>query len=136
MAPTDIFRPIAYSGFGGEVWIAEPRNADPSLPRTFDGYCLMIFNLSTVMMRSHALLNRALFVPATMLVLGLTASAASAQLYNPESLSSSREITDTLSTNDIPTGFGGFARDYVVNLQAGDQITIDVTSEEFDTLVS
>ena len=71
-----------------------------------------------------------------MLVLGLTASAASAQLYNPGSLSSSREITDTLSAGDIPTGFGGFARDYKVSLQAGDQITIDVSSEEFDTLVS
>lgn len=87
-------------------------------------------------MRSHPLLNRVLVFPATLLVLGLTAAAASAQLYNPGSLSSSREITDTLSDNDIPTGFGGFARDYVVNLQAGDQVTIDVTSDEFDTLVS
>ncbi|MEO1592177.1 MAG: PPC domain-containing protein [Cyanobacteria bacterium J06632_22] len=88
------------------------------------------------MMRSHQLLNRVFLVPATMMVLGLTASAASAQLYNPIDLSSGREISDTLSDNDIPTGFGGFSRDYVVELQSGDQITIDVMSEEFDTLVS
>lgn len=88
------------------------------------------------MMRSHKFLNRVLLVPATMLAVGLSASAASAQLYNPSDLASSREITDTLSDGDIPTGFGGFARDYVVDLEAGDQITIDVMSEEFDTLVS
>lgn len=88
------------------------------------------------MMRSHKFLRKVLLVPATVLALGLSASAASAQLYNPGSLSSSREITDTLSDQDIPTGFGGFARDYLVTLQAGDQITIDVISEEFDTLVS
>ncbi|MEO0540542.1 MAG: PPC domain-containing protein [Cyanobacteria bacterium P01_A01_bin.105] len=87
-------------------------------------------------MRSHKFLRKVLLVPATVLALGLSASAASAQLYNPGSLSSSREITDTLSDQDIPTGFGGFARDYLVTLQAGDQITIDVISEEFDTLVS
>ncbi len=55
-------------------------------------------------------------------------------MYNPADIST-EEITDTLSTADIPTGAGGFARDYVVNLEAGDQITIDATSDEFDTLV-
>jgi hypothetical protein len=57
-------------------------------------------------------------------------------LYNPLSLPASGEIKDTLSEKDIPTGQGGFARDYKVELNAGDQVAIDVTSDSFDTTVS
>ena len=56
-------------------------------------------------------------------------------MYNPIKLDS-EEVQDTLSTSDIPTGSGGFARDYTVELKADDQITVDATSEEFDTLVT
>lgn len=79
-----------------------------------------------------------LLVPAFLLStggLGLSARQAAAQLYNPIPLDST-EISDTLSKADIPTGVGGFAKDYVINLEAGDQITIDAISEEFDTLVT
>ncbi len=76
-----------------------------------------------------------LLVPALVLSMGLSATKASAQMYNPEDIST-EEIKDTLSTSDIPTGFGGFARDYVVDLESGDQITIDAISDEFDTLVT
>ncbi len=76
-----------------------------------------------------------LLVPATLLTIGLSAGQAAAQLYNPVALGSD-EINDSLSTADIPTGFGGFAKDYVVNLEAGDQITIDAISNDFDTLVT
>lgn len=76
-----------------------------------------------------------LLVPATLLTLGLSAGNATAQLYNPMPLGSD-EVNDSLSAEDIPTGFGGFAKDYVVNLEAGDQITIDAISNEFDTLVT
>ena len=76
-----------------------------------------------------------LLVPATLLTLGLSAGNAAAQLYNPMQLGSD-EVNDSLSAEDIPTGFGGFAKDYVVNLEAGDQITIDAISNEFDTLVT
>ncbi len=76
-----------------------------------------------------------LLVPATLLTLGLSAGNAAAQLYNPMPLGSD-EVNDSLSAEDIPTGFGGFAKDYVVNLEAGDQITIDAISNEFDTLVT
>ncbi|MEB3268112.1 MAG: pre-peptidase C-terminal domain-containing protein [Leptolyngbya sp.] len=62
--------------------------------------------------------------------------AAAQSVYNPVSLPGSREITDTLSAADIPTGFGGFARDYEVYLEDGDQVAIDVISDEFDTVVS
>jgi len=77
----------------------------------------------------------ALTVPAILLTTGLSVGKASAQLYNPPTLGS-EEVSDTLTVSDIPTGFGGFAKDYVVNLEAGDQITIDAISDEFDTLVT
>jgi hypothetical protein len=75
------------------------------------------------------------FLLSTGLTLGFKANEASAQMYSPSSLSS-EEIKDTLSTSDIPTGTGGFARDYTVELETDDQITIDAASEEFDTLVT
>lgn len=55
------------------------------------------------------------------------------KVYNPIALSNDREISDTLSDKDIPTGEGGFARDYLVKLNAGDQVAIDLTSDNFDT---
>jgi hypothetical protein len=76
-----------------------------------------------------------LLVPACLLAVGLSAGKASAQLYNPIPLGSA-EVSDSLSNTDIPTGFGGFAKDYVVNLESGDQITIDAISSDFDTLVT
>ena len=57
-------------------------------------------------------------------------------MYNPIEITSSGEINDTLSNKDIPTGQGGFARDYRINLKVGDQVAIDLTSEEFDTIIT
>lgn len=56
-------------------------------------------------------------------------------VYSPLPLTSGQEITDTLSTQDIPTGEGGFSRDYRIRLENGDQVAIDLLSEEFDTIV-
>ncbi|HEY9665314.1 MAG TPA: PPC domain-containing protein [Coleofasciculaceae cyanobacterium] len=80
----------------------------------------------------------ALLVPTTFLALSLTAAAARAQnqLYNPIPLPSNNEVSDTLTDKDIPTGQGGFARDYVMNLNAGDQVAVDLSSESFDTIVT
>src|SRR5919202_36477 len=80
----------------------------------------------------------ALLVPATLLAVSLTAVAARAQnqLYSPIPLSPSGEVSDTLTDKDIPIGEGGFARDYVVNLNGGDQVAIDLTSESFDSIVT
>jgi Bacterial pre-peptidase C-terminal domain len=89
-----------------------------------------------MMKQSHKFLSHLLLVPATIATVVFSATVASAQMYNPVSIEGSRQITDTLSDSDIPTGYGGFSRDYVVTLQAGDQITIDVLSDNFDTLVS
>jgi hypothetical protein len=79
----------------------------------------------------------ALFVPATVLLLGLTTATARAQnrLYSPIPVPQGNEISDTLSENDIPTGEGGFSRDYITNLEAGDQVAIDLVSEQFDSIV-
>ena len=60
---------------------------------------------------------------------------AQSRLYNPYKISSDKEISDTLSEHDIPTGEGGFARDYYIQLQKGDQVAIDLTSDEFDTMI-
>ena len=60
---------------------------------------------------------------------------AESKLYNPIALPSNNEVSDTLSDKDIPTGEGGFARDYHVQLKNGDQVAIDLLSDDFDPLV-
>jgi len=77
----------------------------------------------------------AIAIPTVLLSTGINTGKAVAQLYNPPTLGR-EEVSDTLTIADIPTGFGGFAKDYVVDLEAGDQITIDAISAEFDTLVT
>ena len=69
--------------------------------------------------------------------LGLSAlpSQAQSKIYNPPSISSEQIISDILTENDIPTGDGGFARDYHVVLEKGDQVAIDLTSDNFDSMV-
>ena len=56
-------------------------------------------------------------------------------VYNPLPLVLGQEFKDTLSDRDIPTGQGSFARDYAIELKAGDQIAIDLMSETFDPMV-
>jgi Bacterial pre-peptidase C-terminal domain len=57
------------------------------------------------------------------------------KVYTPLSLSPGSEVKDSLTDKDIPLGDGGFARDYSVQLNAGDQVAIEVTSDNFDTVV-
>ncbi|MEB3829084.1 PPC domain-containing protein [Phormidium sp. CCY1219] len=78
-----------------------------------------------------------LLVPVTALTIGMSAICAHAQdMYNPIRLPRGNEITDNLSESDIPTGQGGFARDYLVELQEGDQVAIDLLSDSFDTIIT
>jgi Bacterial pre-peptidase C-terminal domain len=56
-------------------------------------------------------------------------------VYVPIKLPLNGEVKDVLSEKDIPTGEGGFARDYAIELQAGDRIAIDLISETFDTVI-
>ncbi|MEM8779546.1 MAG: PPC domain-containing protein [Cyanobacteria bacterium P01_G01_bin.49] len=57
------------------------------------------------------------------------------QIYNPIPLKSDATVSDALSDKDIPTGEGGFAKDYWIDLEKGDQVAIDLTSDEFDSLI-
>lgn len=86
---------------------------------------------------SSKLGRRATIIPATVAAIAMTAVNVNAQvIYNPIELRGKYEITDTLTEKDIPTGQGGFARDYRVRLTDTDQITIDLISENFDAMVS
>jgi hypothetical protein len=62
--------------------------------------------------------------------------AISQPIYTPIRLESGDSITDVLSENDIPTGFGGYARDYVVTFEEGDHVVIEVISNDFDTIIT
>lgn len=79
-----------------------------------------------------------IIIPATLLAIGISTRAAVAQnkLYSPISLPNSSELTDTLSDKDIPTGQGGFARDYTVKLSKGDNLAVDLSSESFDSIIT
>lgn len=77
--------------------------------------------------------------PATLLAISISTKAALAQnkLYSPIPLSTgSAELSDTLSDKDIPTGQGGFARDYTVKLNKGDNLAVDLSSENFDSIIT
>jgi Bacterial pre-peptidase C-terminal domain len=76
--------------------------------------------------------------PATLLAIGMSTTAALAQnkLYSPIPLTNSTELADTLSDKDIPTGQGGFARDYLVKLTKGDNLAVDLSSESFDSIIT
>lgn len=84
-------------------------------------------------------LKQVTIIPATLLVIVINTTAAFAQankFYNPISIPVGNQITDTLSDKDIPTGQGGFARDYMVKLNKGDNLVIDLASESFDCMVT
>ena len=78
-------------------------------------------------------------IPLSLLALGVSASTTLAQvnkLYNPIPIPPSHQIADSLSEKDIPTGQGGFARDYLVKLNKGDNLAIDLSSENFDSIIT
>lgn len=84
-------------------------------------------------------LSLPLLVPITALSVVLSSGPANAQqspMYNPIRMPAGNEVTDTLTDKDIPTGFGGFARDYLVSFQQGDQVVMDLISNEFDTIIT
>lgn len=79
-------------------------------------------------------------IASTVILINQTGStviaATPSQAYNPVPLTLGKEIKDKLTKSDFPTGEGGFARDYTINLRAGDQIVIDLKSDSFDAVVS
>ncbi len=80
---------------------------------------------------------RSLMIALFSLMVGLTAVPVRGQqaIYNPIPIKSNGAIADRLSDKDIPTGEGGFAKDYEIDLEKGDQVAIDLTSDEFDSVV-
>jgi hypothetical protein len=89
------------------------------------------------MPRFFAVFHSAFVLPIACLLVSTHPLIAGAQtpIYTPILLTPGKNIVDKLSNKDIPTGQGGFARDYVVSLQAGSQLAVDLTSENFDTIV-
>ncbi|MBD2566357.1 PPC domain-containing protein [Anabaena lutea] len=93
-----------------------------------------------------AALRKIIIFPVTLLTMGISINTGLAQksnlnsnlnnLYSPIPLPSSTELSDTLSDKDIPTGQGGFARDYTVKLNKGDNLAIDLSSENFDGMIT
>lgn len=78
-----------------------------------------------------------IWLPAIVLGMTLDSAAAQAQkVYVPVPMVPGTTITDKLTDKDIPTGQGGYARDYVLQLKEGAQLAIDLTSDNFDTIVS
>ncbi len=62
--------------------------------------------------------------------------SSTSPVYRPLSLVLNNDVSGILSDRDIPLGDGGFARDYVVQLTAGDQVAIDLVSDNFDPVVA
>lgn len=84
-------------------------------------------------------LKHLFLIPPTLMIFGIGgvySAVAQSKLYNPIALPSSNEVVDKLTENDIPTGLGGFARDYLVKLNKGDNVAIDLTSDSFDAMVT
>ncbi|NET73299.1 MAG: peptidase [Sphaerospermopsis sp. SIO1G2] len=91
-------------------------------------------------------ITRIILIPVVILTMGIninTGVAAEKQsgdknknLYKPIPLNKSGEVTDMLTIKDIPTGQGGFARDYSIRLEKGDNLAIDLSSDNFDTIIT
>ncbi len=64
------------------------------------------------------------------------ANSSTSSVYRPLSLLINSDVLGTLSDRDIPLGDGGFARDYTIQLNAGDQVAIDLISDNFDPVVA
>jgi hypothetical protein len=61
---------------------------------------------------------------------------SSSPVYKPLTLALDKDVLGTLSDRDIPLGDGGFAQDYTIQLNAGDQVAIDLISDNFDPVVA
>ncbi len=92
--------------------------------------------LVSAIILAQGICNDALANPRTTIVESTPKHKRSNKIiYTPIQLPVNGEVRDILSDRDIPTGDGGFARDYAIQLVAGDQIAIDLSSESFDTVV-
>lgn len=84
-------------------------------------------------------LRQVTIIPAIVCAISINTTVAFAQankLYSPIPIPLGNEFVDTLSDKDIPTGQGGFARDYMVKLTKGDNLAVDLVSESFDSIIT
>lgn len=89
--------------------------------------------------KTVAVFRQLLVMSTTLLTIGITATASFAQVnkvYSPLPLPSTYEVTDSLTDKDIPTGQGGFARDYTVKLSKGENLAVDLASDSFDSIIT
>ncbi|MBF2064123.1 MAG: PPC domain-containing protein [Calothrix sp. C42_A2020_038] len=89
--------------------------------------------------KTLAVLKNLAALPATVLAMIMSTTASFAQvnkIYNPLPLPSTYEVSDSLTDKDIPTGQGGFARDYMVKLNKGENLAIDLSSDSFDSIIT
>ena len=102
-----------------------------------DGFKLC-WDALDVMIKAFIRLRQLIFHTTLLTIsIGATGSAvAQNKLYNPVVLPPSNQVSDTLSEKDIPTGEGGFARDYLVRFVKGDNVAIDLSSESFDAILT
>ena len=101
----------------------------------FQNFCYYYLPISTIVFILTIFSNRVNALPRTAIEPTPIQVSKSAFVYAPVTLPPNGEVEDTLSERDIPTGDGGFARDYKIQLAAGDQLAIDLTSEAFDTVI-
>ncbi|ACK71624.1 peptidase domain protein [Gloeothece citriformis PCC 7424] len=76
-----------------------------------------------------------LFLATSILTIGYPLPIFAQKLYSPLPLPNNNQVSDTLTDQDIPTGEGGFARDYFIDLDEGDQVAVDLISDDFDAIV-
>lgn len=89
--------------------------------------------------KTVAVFRQLLVMSTTLLTIGMTTTASFAQMnkiYSPLPLPSTYEVTDSLTDKDIPTGQGGFARDYTVKLNKGENLAVDLASDSFDSIIT
>lgn len=101
----------------------------------------MLFTGKSIVMISKTVvvLRQVITIPVTMLVIAMSTTASFAQVnkvYSPLPLPSTYEVTDSLTDKDIPTGTGGFARDYKVKLNKGENLAVDLSSDSFDSIIT
>jgi hypothetical protein len=93
--------------------------------------------LKAVVIRiSQVLVSAACVAIAVGTSASVVAQCSQCKLYNPLALPASNQIDDTLSEKDIPTGQGGFARDYAIDLKEGESVAIDLASDSFDAILT
>jgi hypothetical protein len=84
-------------------------------------------------------INRSYLTLFIMTILSIAVQALSVEaqqnVYNPIPLTGNDTISEILSDQDIPTGEGGFARDYYIILEKGDQVVVDLLSDDFDAII-